>query len=156
MLFHILLLDLIELHFTGPLVQKFWVCLWKASKIKREKSCGLYFVWGTMAAETFLCPGTVSNQAGCLREDIGTKKTFSFGHCPNHLNPPPLTPIRATWSSFFYAKNDVLRVWQEKKLMLIMKVAMIIMMIIMTKMTKKTYIYCEVWVKNAILRTITW
>ena len=23
-----------------------------------------------------------------LREDIGTKKTFSFGHCPNHLNPP--------------------------------------------------------------------
>ena len=28
------------------------------------------------------------------------KKTFSFGHCPNHLTTP-LTPIRATWSSFF-------------------------------------------------------
>ena len=24
-----------------------------------------------------------------LREDIRRKKTFSFGHCPNHLNPPP-------------------------------------------------------------------
>ena len=23
-----------------------------------------------------------------LREDIKEKKTFSFGHCPNHLNPP--------------------------------------------------------------------
>ena len=29
------------------------------------------------------------------------KKTFSFGHCPNHLTTPPLTPFRATWSSFF-------------------------------------------------------
>ena len=36
-----------------------------------------------------------------LREDINEKKTFSFGHCPNPLNPPPMTPIRATWSFFF-------------------------------------------------------
>ena len=36
-----------------------------------------------------------------IREDIRRKKTFSFGHCPNHLNPLPLTPIRATWSFFF-------------------------------------------------------
>ena len=36
------------------------------------------------------------------------KKTFSFGHCPNYLNPPPLpmTPIRATWSSFFGSRNS--------------------------------------------------
>ena len=34
------------------------------------------------------------------------KKTFSFGHCPNHLNPPPMTPIRATWSSFFGSRNS--------------------------------------------------
>ena len=33
------------------------------------------------------------------REDINRKKMFSFGHCPNNLNPP-LTPIRATWSFF--------------------------------------------------------
>ena len=24
-----------------------------------------------------------------VREDIARKKTFSFGHCPNHLTPPP-------------------------------------------------------------------
>ena len=23
-----------------------------------------------------------------FREDLNRKKTFSFGHCPNHLNPP--------------------------------------------------------------------
>ena len=34
------------------------------------------------------------------------KKTFSFGHCPNHLKPPPMTPIRATWSSFFGSRNS--------------------------------------------------
>ena len=31
---------------------------------------------------------------------------FSFGHCPNHLTPPPLTPIRATWSFFFGSQNS--------------------------------------------------
>ena len=79
-----------------------------------------------------------------VREDISRKKTFSFGHCPNPLNPPPLTPIRATWSSFLDVKNDVLRVWPKFFLMMIMMVSMIIMMIIlvilmiiMTKMTKK-------------------
>ena len=24
-----------------------------------------------------------------IREGVNGKKTFSFGHCPNHLNPPP-------------------------------------------------------------------
>ena len=41
-----------------------------------------------------------------LREDLNWKKTFSFGHCPNYLNPPPITPIRATWSSFFGRQNS--------------------------------------------------
>ena len=46
-----------------------------------------------------------------FREDLNRKKTFSFGHCPNHLTPPsPPDPIRATWSSFLDVKNDVLRV----------------------------------------------
>ena len=31
---------------------------------------------------------------------------FSFGHCPNNL--PPLPPIRATCTTFFDVKNDVL------------------------------------------------
>ena len=41
-----------------------------------------------------------------IREDLNRKKTFSFGHCPNHLTPPP-TPIWATWSSFLDVKTDV-------------------------------------------------
>ena len=31
-----------------------------------------------------------------IREDIKTKNTLQFGHCPNYLNPPPHSPIRAT------------------------------------------------------------
>ena len=27
-----------------------------------------------------------------LREGVNGKKTFSFGHCPNHLKPPPPRP----------------------------------------------------------------
>ena len=38
-----------------------------------------------------------NHKADLVREDINEKKTFSLGHCPNHLTPP-LTPIRATWS----------------------------------------------------------
>ena len=41
-----------------------------------------------------------------IREGVNGKKTFSFGHCPNHLNSPPITPIRATWSSFFGSQNS--------------------------------------------------
>ena len=41
-----------------------------------------------------------------IREGVNWKKTFSFGHCPNYLNPPPMTPIQATWSSFFGSRNS--------------------------------------------------
>ena len=41
-----------------------------------------------------------------VREKINWKKTFSIGHCPNYLPPPPMTPIRATWSSFFGSRNS--------------------------------------------------
>ena len=41
-----------------------------------------------------------------VREGVKEKKTFSFGHCPNYLNPPPMIPIRATWSSFFGSRNS--------------------------------------------------
>ena len=42
-----------------------------------------------------------------IREGVNWKKTFSFRHCLNYLNPPPpMTPIRATWSSFFGSRNS--------------------------------------------------
>ena len=44
-----------------------------------------------------------------IREDISSKKMFSFGHCPNHLNPHP--PNSGNLVLFFRtSKNDVLRV----------------------------------------------
>ena len=46
---------------------------------------------------------------GKEREDINRKKTFSFEHCPNHLNPPP-DPNLGNLVLFFYVKNDLLRV----------------------------------------------
>ena len=36
-----------------------------------------------------------------VREDINGKKTFSFGHCPNHLNPPPPDPNSGNLVLFF-------------------------------------------------------
>ena len=38
------------------------------------------------------------------------KKTFSFGHCPNHLTPPPLPLIRATWSFF---RTSKFKIWKS-------------------------------------------
>ena len=49
-----------------------------------------------------LCP----LQGYRIREEIQWKKKFSFGHCPNYLTPPPMTPIWATWSSFFGRQNS--------------------------------------------------
>ena len=45
-----------------------------------------------------------------VREDINRKKTFSFGHCPNHLNPPP-------WPQFgqlgpFFRKSKF-KIWKS-------------------------------------------
>ena len=31
-------------------------------------------------------------QISLFREEVNRKKTFSFGHCPNYLNPPPPWP----------------------------------------------------------------
>ena len=57
---------------------------------------------------------TVDKRLTCVDRDtvsvgehINQKVSFSFGHYPEL---PPLTPIRATWSSFLDVKNDVLRV----------------------------------------------
>ena len=78
-----------------------------------------------------------------IREDINEKKTFSFGHCPNHLTPVP--PIRATWSPFFgrqkqrfahMTEKDTIQMMMMMVEMIIMMVMMIILMKLMTKMTK--------------------
>ena len=36
-----------------------------------------------------------------VREEVNRKNTFSFGHCPNHLNPPPHDPNSGNLVLFF-------------------------------------------------------
>ena len=50
------------------------------------------------------------NHDNPLREDINKKNVF-FRALPESPNPHPLTPIRATWSSFLDVKNDVFWWW---------------------------------------------
>ena len=90
------------------------------------------------------------------------KKTFSFGHCPNHLTPPP-DPNSGNLVLFFGRQKRRFARLTDFFLMMIMMVSMIIMMIIlviliiiMTKMTKKNTITVKFESKIAFLRTVTW
>ena len=49
--------------------------------------------------------GRFSQQEGQLREEIHCK-TFSFGHCPNYLNPPPHDPNSGNLVLFFGSRNS--------------------------------------------------
>ena len=77
-----------------------------------------------------------------FREDIGTKKCFNSGIAQITQTPPP--QFGQLYRLFPADKNDVLRVWRKKILMIIIIVAMIILieilvilMIIMTKNAEK-------------------
>ena len=95
---------------------------WKNFYLRRtfEKSNPLYARSQIYAVEARLYTGQINEKKRKkvaakttpeVREDINGKKTFSFGHCPNHLNPPPPDPNSGNLVLFFYVKNDVLRVW---------------------------------------------
>ena len=51
---------------------------------------------------------TVAQEVGkyIFREGLNGKKTFSFGHCPNHLNPPPPDPNSGNLVLFFGSQNS--------------------------------------------------
>ena len=79
-----------------------------------------------------------------IREDINRKKTFSLGHCPNHLTTPPPDPYSGNSVLFFGRQKRRFARMTDFFLMMIVMVAMMIMMIIvvilmiiMTKMIKK-------------------
>ena len=50
-------------------------------------------------------------ELGPIREDINRKKTFSFGHCPKHLNPPPPWPQFGQLGPFFRTLN--FKIWKS-------------------------------------------
>ena len=49
-----------------------------------------------------------------IREDINRKKTFSFGHCPNHLNPPPHPPNSGNLVLFFRTSKTTFCAYDRK------------------------------------------
>ena len=73
-----------------------WMCvaLWRTGRLRTLE---LWFKVRFDLAES------ENHIYACFREDIHWKKTFSFGHCPNYLTPPPWPP---TWSSFFGTRNS--------------------------------------------------
>ena len=46
-----------------------------------------------------------------FREDINWKKTFSFGHCPNYLTPPPHDPNSGNLVLFF--RKSKFKIWKS-------------------------------------------
>ena len=46
-----------------------------------------------------------------LREDINWKKTFSFRHCPNYLNPPPPWPQFGQLGPLF--RKSEFKIWKS-------------------------------------------
>ena len=48
-----------------------------------------------------------------IREDINRKKTFSFGHYPNHVTPPP-DPNSSNLVLFFTSKTTSCAYDQKK------------------------------------------
>ena len=82
----------------------FWLFNWRRHQVKAgvvrafERGSRLLFLKRSASSRDEEQAGQYNVQY--IRDDINRKKMFSFGHCPNHLNPPPLTPIQATWSFF--------------------------------------------------------
>ena len=64
----------------------------------------------------------ISETALPLREDINRKKTFSFGHCPNHLNPPspPMAPIGQPGPLFSEVEIQDLKVSLELRILYVL------------------------------------
>ena len=52
-----------------------------------------------------------------IREDINSKKTFSFGHCPNYLTPPPRPQFGQLGPLFSEVEIQDLKVSLELKIL---------------------------------------
>ena len=57
---------------------------------------------------------------GRIREDINEKKTCSFGHCPNHLNPPPWPEFRQLGPLFSEVEIQDLKISLELRILYIL------------------------------------
>ena len=72
--------------------------------ILKLKFCAVYIVW-SWEVESRVSVIVV------VREDLNWKKTFSFGHCPNYLNPPPHHPNSGNLVLFF--RTSKFKIWKS-------------------------------------------
>ena len=100
----------------------FWI--WHLSAPQGNPACTLSHLDLSSGPFTELTsPCTTLCNADCtfwLREGVNGKKTFSFGHCPNHLNPPPSPQFGQLGPLFSEVKIQDLKVSLELKLLYIL------------------------------------
>ena len=73
-----------------------------------------------LSVDPYMRPYTSRFSSQQLREGVNGKKTFSFGHCPNHLNPPPSPQFGQLGPLFSEVKIQDLKVSLELKLLYIL------------------------------------
>ena len=56
----------------------------------------------------------------CVREEVNRKKTFSFGHCPNFLTPPPWPQFGQLGPLFSDVKIQDLKVSLELRILYVL------------------------------------
>ena len=61
-----------------------------------------------------------------IREGVNGKKTFSFGHCPNHLNPPPSPQFGQLGPLFSEVKIQDLKVSLELRILFVLYIILYI------------------------------
>ena len=61
-----------------------------------------------------------------IREDLNRKKTFAFGHCPNHLDPPPWPQFGQLGPLFLEVEIQDLKVSLELRILYVLYIILYI------------------------------
>ena len=100
--------------------QVFWIVVWipfgecwldhseLTTDVITNKTIGFWFLWQTwnkIPLNLWNDKADVQCSRIIFRESLNGQKTFSFGHCPNHLTPP-LDPNSGNLVLFFGRQNS--------------------------------------------------
>ena len=104
--------------FTTFSLITYLICRKQKSSRADFLKCNWCFKQLGLDAQSTKFPGNRSGDKHLFREDINSKVTLSFGHCPNHLNhpssPPPSTdPISGNLVLLFQASK--FKTWKTHK-----------------------------------------
>ena len=82
----------------------------KKARVQMKQAMCVFCLLSQIEFTYYLSPGVPKLEFGVepfcpLREGVNEKKTFSFGHCPNHLTPPPPDPNLGNLVLFFWTSK---------------------------------------------------